>query len=80
MSTSQSTSGTFVVAQVHPAGFWKPSYLTRHDADGSRSFRRDQSEAIKYGTRAAAERVASKMRETWRNEAGWYLEVREVAA
>lgn len=82
-STSQATSA-FVIVQTHvhasPRGSWKPSYLSGYGADGSRSFRREQSEARKFPTRAAADRICSQMRKTWFNEAGWYLEVQEVSA
>lgn len=68
----------FVIAQVHVHG-WKPSYLSAYDADGSRSFRHEESAAVKFKTRAAAERLASRIRKTWHNEAGWQIEVREAS-
>lgn len=68
----------FVIAQVHPAGFWKPSYLSAHSPEGDRSFRKEESAAVKFPTRAAAERLASKIRKTWRNDAGWQIEVRKA--
>jgi hypothetical protein len=81
VSTSQSKSA-FVITQTHahaiPRGSWKPSYLSAYESDGSRSFRREEKEALKFTTRAAAERVCSRMRESWFSEAGWYLEVREL--
>lgn len=81
MSSSHTESGSFVVVQTHPnerARGWKPSYLSRYTADGCRSFHHEK--ALKFRTRAQAERIARQMRKTWSNEAGWFLEVREVSS
>ena len=75
---SRSNESVFVVVQVHPHREWAPSYLSAYDATGNRSFRKKYSEAMRFTDLAAAERLASRIRRTWWNDAGWQIEARAV--
>lgn len=70
----------FVVAQLHTtmkgSSYLAEITLTRNGSD--RSWRHDTDDAIRFASMEEAEWMASRIRESWHGERGWYVAACEV--